>query len=368
MKFNPSIDDLIPYRQGLPIEHVIRRYGLAEVVKLASNESPLPPFPEVEAAICAAVGGLNRYPDGDAVELCEALAAHYGRSPDEIAVGSGTYELTLLIGDALLGPGDEVVVADPTFAAYAHACARRAAKAAPVPSLPGLSHDIEAMTAAVGPHTKMVVICNPNNPTGTYVPAAAVAELVEAVPEDVLVLLDEAYNEFVTAPDWQDTVVLQAARPNVCILRTFSKIYGLSGLRLGYALCPRPLKMAIDKVRQPFSTSRLAQVAAIEALKHQDQVLERRIVNAELRSYLRGAVEARGRPTIPSQANFMLVGIEGLKVPQQEVCEALLRTGAIVRDGNALGCPGWARVTVGNREEIDFFLDRLSSLERPTER
>lgn len=365
MQFNQSIVGLVPYKQGLPIEQVMRRYGLSRVVKLASNESPLPPFPEVQAAIVAAVAELNRYPDGDAEDLRAALAEHYGRPVEEIAVGCGTYEVTTLIGDALLGPGDEVVFSSPTFSAYAHACARRAATPVPVASTAELGHDLEAMAAAVGPRTKMVVVCNPNNPTGTYAPAAAVAGLVAAVPEDVLVVLDEAYNEFVTEVDGQDTLPLQAERPNVCILRTFSKIYGLSGLRLGYGLCPPPLKDAIDKVRQPFSTNRLAQVAALEGLKHQEQVVERRRLNAELRDYLRDALAARGRPTVPTQANFMLVGIEGLSVPQEEVCEALLRMGAIVRDGNTLGCPGWARVTVGTREELGCFLERLDRLSRP---
>jgi len=363
MKFIPAIENIVPYSPGTPIETVMRRYGLEDVVKLASNEFPLPPFAEVKAAVVAAFDEVNRYPDGDALDLRGALAEHYGRPLEEIAIGNGSCELLMLLGDALVESGDEVVYADPSFIMYADICMRRGAKAVAVPLLPDFSHDLEAMAAAIGPRTKIVILCSPNNPTGNYLPAAEVAAFVERVPEDVLVVLDEAYNEFVTAADWQDTLPLQAERPNVCVLRTFSKIYGLAGLRVGYGLCPVPLKSALDKVRQPFNVSRLAQVAALEALKHQDRVLERRRQNAEVREYLRDTLAAMGRATVPTEANFMLVGITDLCDPQEQVCASLMALGAIVRDGNGLGCPGWARVTVGTPDEIDFFLERLRSLE-----
>jgi histidinol-phosphate aminotransferase len=365
VKFIPAIQNIVPYVPGAPIETVMRRYGLEHVVKLASNEFPQPPFPEVKEAIVAALDGLNRYPDGDAFDLRSALSERYQRPLEEIAVGNGTCEMLLHLGDALLERGDEVVFADPSFIVYKDLCDLREARAVAVPVLPDFGHDLEAMAAAIGPRTKMVILCSPNNPTGNYLPAAEVAGFVDRIPEDVLVVLDEAYNECVAAPDWQDTLRLQAERPNVCILRTFSKVYGLAGLRIGYGLCPPPLKSALDKVRQPFHTNTLAQVAAIEALKHQDRVLERRRQNAEVREYLRDALAAMGRSSIPTEANFMLVDITDLCDPQEQVCASLMALGAIVRDGNALGCPGWARVTVGTPEEIDFFLARLRSLELP---
>lgn len=368
MRFIAAIEKIVPYTPGRPIEQVMRQYGLETVVKLASNEMPLPPFPEVQAAIVAALDGLNRYPDGDAVDLRTALAERYRRPLEEVAVGNGSCELLMLLGEALLERGDEVVFADPSFVVYRDVCELREARAVAVPVLPGFGHDLEAMAAAVSPLTKMVIVCNPNNPTGNYLPAAEIAAFVEAVPADVLVVLDEAYNECVTAPDWQDTLRLQAAHPNVCVLRTFSKVYGLAGLRIGYGLCPAPLKSALDRVRQPFNTNRLAQVAALEALKHDERVLERRRCNAELRDYMVGALSAMGRVTVPTEANFMLVDIRDLCHPQEKVCGALMELGAIVRDGNNLGCPGWARVTVGTREEIDFFLERLASLGRPAAR
>ncbi len=362
MRLIPQLDDMVAYEPGQPLELVMRRFGLSEVVKLASNEFPVPPFDEVRAAIVAAIEDLNRYPDGHCTDLRAALAAHYGRVGEEIAVGNGSCELLMLIGDALLEPGDECVFADPSFVVYEDLCRRHGAKAVKVPTLQ-FAHDLEAMARAVTPRTKLVVVCNPNNPTGTYVPVAAVAELAQRVPDDVLVIVDEAYNEFVSAPDAQDALALQAAHSNVVVLRTFSKIYGLCGLRVGYGLCAPELKLAIDKLRQPFNVNRLAQAAAIEALKHQDQVKARARENAALRAYMVERLADRCRATVPSEANFMLVDVRGLRVPPEGAFEALLRQGAIVRDGHSLGCPGWARVSVGTRPEIDFFLERLALLE-----
>ncbi len=362
MRLIPELDQMVAYEPGQPLELVMRRFGLSEVVKLASNESPMPPFPEVRAAIDAAIDDLNRYPDGNCTDLRAALAAHYRRKGEEIAIGNGSCELIMLIGDALLERGDEVVFADPSFVVYDDVCRRHGATAVKVPTV-DFVHDLEAMVAAVTPRTKMLVVCNPNNPTGTYVPVKDIAALVGAVPEDVIVVVDEAYNEFVGAPDAQDALALQAAHENVVVLRTFSKIYGLCGLRVGYGLCAPRLKRAVDKLRQPFNVNRLAQAAALEALKHQDQVRARAAANAEVRAYLVDRLAARGRATVASEANFMLVDVRGLAVPPEGVFEALLTRGAIVRDGHSLGCPGWARVSVGTRAETDFFLEKLAELE-----
>ena len=362
LRFVPALADIVPYEPGLPIELVKRRFGLEDVVKLASNEFPLAPFDEVKRVIIEALDDLNRYPDGDAGDLRAALAAHYGCVAEQVAVGSGSCELLMLLGDALLEKGDEVVFADPSFVVYDDVCRLHEARAVAVP-LVDFTHDLAAMAAAVTPRTKMVLVCNPNNPTGTYVPVADIARLVEVVPDDVLVVVDEAYNEFVTASDSQDALELQKAHDNVIVLRTFSKIYGLCGLRVGYGLCAPAVKAALDKVRQPFNVNLLAQVAAVEALKHQDQVARRREVNAELRTAMVEQLAAKGRATVPSQANFMLVDTCELCQPQDQVCQSLLSMGAIVRDGNALGCPGWARVSVGTQDEIEFFLRKLASLE-----
>jgi len=362
MRFIPALAAMTPYEPGLPLDLVMRRYGLSEVVKLASNEFPLPPFPEVQQAIVAALDDLNRYPDGHCTDLRAALAEHYRRTPTEVVVGNGSCELLMLLGDILLERGDEVVFAAPSFVVYNDICLRHEASAVAVP-LRDLAHDLEAMAAAVTSRTRMLVVCNPNNPTGTYVPVAEIARLVEAVPGDVLVVIDEAYNEFVTMADRDDALVLQAAHENVIVLRTFSKIYGLCGLRVGYGLCTADVARAIDKVRQPFNVNRLAQVAACEALKHGDQVARRCAENARRRGHMVARLAELGRATVPSEANFMLVDTRGLRVAPEEVWTALLKTGAIVRDGGALGCPGWARVSVGTETEMEFFLEKLAALE-----
>jgi histidinol-phosphate aminotransferase len=362
VRFIPELAGIVPYQPGLPIEIVQRRYGLDAVVKLASNEFPLPPFPEVRDVVRGALDRLQRYPDGSSTDLREALAAFLGRSPEQITIGCGTCELLYLLAHAVLERGDEVVLAEPSFTSYRDVIAIRGAVPVAVP-LVAHAHDLEAMAAAVTPRTRMVFVCNPNNPTGTYVPSADVARLVERVPDDVMVVIDEAYIEFVTEEDREGSLQIQKDHDNVVVLRTFSKIYGLCGLRTGYGVCAPEVKVAVDKVRQPFNVNLLGQLAAVEALKHQDQVAQRREQNARLRALLVERLAARGRATVPTQANFLLVDVTGLCDPHDQVCGTLLALGAIVRDGNALGCPGWARVTVGTEEEIEFFLDKLASLE-----
>jgi histidinol-phosphate aminotransferase len=361
MRFVPALEKMTPYVAGRPLELVMREFGISEVVKLASNEFPLPPFDEVKEAIVAGVGELNRYPDADATDLRAALAAHFGRQSEQVTVGNGSCELLMLLGDALLEKGDEVVFADPSFVVYNDVCTLHEATPVAVP-LVDFTHDLEAMLGAVTPRTRMLIVCNPNNPTGTYVPVADIARLVEAVPSDVLVVVDEAYNEFVTAADREDALAIQAAHENVVVLRTFSKIYGLSGLRVGYGLGSPELKSALDKVRQPFNVNRLAQIAAVEALKHQDKVAWRRDYNAAVRSALVAQLAERGRATVSTETNFLLVDTRDLCHPQEKVCGVLMSMGAIVRDGNALGCPGWARVTVGTEMENEFFLGKLDRL------
>lgn len=361
MRFVPAIEKIVPYVPGRPLDLVMREYGLDDVVKLASNEFPLPPFDEVKTAIANALDELNRYPDGDCTDLRAALARHFQRDPAQIAIGNGSCELLMLLGDALLEKGDECIFAWPSFIVYKDICTLHEATPVMVP-LVDHTHDIDAMIAAVTPRTKMVIVCNPNNPTGTYIPVADIARLVEAVSEDVLVVVDEAYNEFVTASDREAALALQAAHENVVVLRTFSKIYGLSGLRVGYGIGSPHLKAALDKVRQPFNVNRLAQIAAVEALKHQDKVEWRREFNSVVRKAMVRQLAERGRATVPTETNFMLVDIRDLCHPQEKVCGVLLTMGAIVRDGNNLGVPGWARVTIGTELENEFFLGKLDQL------
>jgi len=283
--FVPALAGLELYRPGLPIEEVRRTYGLERVVKLASNEFPLPPFPEVRQAVLDAVDGLQRYPDGHSSVLREALAELYDRGPDQVVVGSGSCELVYLLALAVLRPGDQAVLPAPSFSPYRYVTVLCGAEPVKV-RLRDHTHDLEAMAQAVTPRTRMLVVCNPNNPTGTHVPPSEIARLVERVPDDVLVVIDEAYVEFVTADDREGSLDIQRAHENVVVLRTFSKIYGLSGLRTGYGLCAPEVREALDKVRQPFNVNLLGQLAATEALKYPHRVAERREANARLRDRL----------------------------------------------------------------------------------
>jgi len=352
-----------PYSTGPHAPSVMRERGLDEVVRLASNEFPLPPVPGVQDAIAVAIAGLNRYPDPQASELRQAIAAHCGVPADHVAVGNGSAELLVLLGQALLAPDVECVFAEPSFALYRRLCDLRGAAAVAVP-LRDHTHDLAAMAAAVSPATALLIVCNPNNPTGTYVDARAVAEFVAEVPDRVLVVIDEAYHEFVDCDPAADaTLELVRHHENVCLTRTFSKIYGLGGLRVGYALCGPRVRQALDACRQPFNVNQLAQVAAQEALRRQDEVERRRAVTGELREQLAAGLAAAGVPSVPSQANFVLADLRALDVQGPPPAVARLETrGVLVRDGAAFGLPGWARVSVGTLDEIQFLLDALAEI------
>jgi histidinol-phosphate aminotransferase len=361
MKFLVDIEKVAPYTPGERIEAVAERYGLDEIVKLASNEYPLPPVEGVMNAIETALRATNRYPDARCAELREALAALHGVRPTNVAIGNGSLEVLLLLGEALLGPGREAVFPAPSFSLYRKMCDLHGALARPVPLVDDRL-DLTTMAAMVTPATAMVILCNPNNPTGTYVPALEIGMFVEAVPEDVLVVVDEAYNEFVTAPDSQSVLALVRERPNVLVTRTFSKIYGLCALRIGYGLASEIVCRAIDTFRQPFNVNGIAQAAALESLRHQDEISRRRMLNAGLRDALVAGLEGLGLSVLPSEANFVLADLRPLGLPDAEVCERLMGLGAIVRDGAAFGLPGRARISVGTEGEIAFLIAKMTSL------
>ncbi len=361
MKFIASLDSIAAYTPGTPIEEVLERYGLDQAVKLASNESPLPPFPEVLSVIEERFGDLNRYPDAACRRLRQALAQRYGVSPEMVAVGNGSCELLFWLSMVLLEPGTEAVISDPTFLIYEMVTAGRRATPVKVP-LKGFANDLPALAEAVGERTRIVFLTNPHNPTGAYLPAADIREFAAGLPEDCLLVLDEAYNEYVDEEDSQAGMELAAAGGNVFVTRTFSKIYGLCGLRVGYGVGAPEVREAIDKVRQPFNVNTLAQAAALEALGLEQRLLERRRQNLEGRRQLYEGLGSLGISYIETQSNFMLVDVEGLAVPADEVPEALMRQGVIVRPGRPLSCPGYIRVSVGTEDENRMFLEKLSEL------
>jgi len=309
----------------------------------------------------AALDGLNRYPDGGCGELRALLAERAGVRQENLVFGNGSCELLMLLGDACLGPHGHVVFPHPSFVMYQLIAVARSAPFTAVP-LPGLEYDLEAFLAAVRQDTALVVVCNPNNPTGSYLEPAVLCPFLERVPSEVLVVLDEAYGEFVTSPAREDSVSWLADLPNLVILRTFSKIYGLAGLRVGYGIADPYIVQAIDKLRQPFNVDSLAQIAALESLRRTDRLNERRQQVAAERQRLARRLEEMHIGFRPSEANFLLVDASGLGIPGPEVAQALLERGVLTRSGYAMECPGWVRVTIGEIAENDLFLAAMAEL------
>jgi histidinol-phosphate aminotransferase len=327
------------------------------LVMLASNESPFPPVAGVVEAVAAAAGAVNRYPDPGARNLRRALSDRYGQPLSGIAVGNGSCEILLAAATALLEPWNELVYAWPSFSMYPHLDGLTDAKAVRVPLADGFVHDLDAILGAVTDQTRLLIVCNPNNPTGTYLASEAIAGFLEEVPERVLVVLDEAYVEFQTVEDPDTSLDLLRRFPNVAILRTFSKVYGLAGLRVGYALGPEQFVRAVNAVRQPFTVNHLAQVAATEALRHQDDVARRAEWNATERLWMEEELAELGFEVADSQANFCWVALGELD--EGDVMAALGRAGVAVRPGQGLGGPGFLRVTYGTRAENERFVEAL---------
>ena len=332
-------------------------YG-GELVKLASNETPYAPHPAVVEAIQAQLGTLNRYPDPDKGLLRKRLAERFETSPGRVAVGNGSCEILLAAGEALLEPGAELVYAWPSFSMYPHLAAASGARALEVPVDAEGRHDLDAMAREVTVATRLVLVCNPNNPTATALPIEEIDAFVGSLPRHVAVVLDEAYVEFSTMQDPDESLPLPAKHPNLVLLRTFSKVYGLCGLRVGYGLCgSEDFRIAVDKVRQPFSVNALAQAAAVEALRHQDEV-ERRVERTAIeRLHVEDELEERGLWTSDSQANFSWLSLGDRD--EAAVLRELTARGVIVRGGTALGRAGHIRVTYGTRAENDRFLAAL---------
>jgi histidinol-phosphate aminotransferase len=345
----------------IPVYPAASTYAFeGELVKLASNETPWPPHPQVLEAVEAQLRNLNRYPDPEKSLLRRRIADRTGVPAGRVAVGNGSCELLLAAAEAMLEPGAEVVYAWPSFSIYPHLTAMSGARAITVPLNEAGEHDLEAMAREVTVATRMVIVCNPNNPSATALPPAAIDAFVAELPRHVAVLLDEAYVEFSTLQDPDESIDLLDRHPNLVLLRTFSKVYGLCGLRAGYALGSEDFRLAIDRVRQPFSVNALAQTAAAEALKHVDEV-ERRVEQTAIeRLHVESALEERGLEATDSQANFSWVSLGDRD--EGEVMRGLEERGMIVRAGAALGQAGWLRVTYGTRRENDRFLAALDEV------
>ncbi|MDI6816737.1 MAG: histidinol-phosphate transaminase [Actinomycetota bacterium] len=353
-----GLEGLIPYEPGRPISVVEKELGIEEAIKLASNESPYQPFPQVTGAMQKAVFEVNRYPDGGCTFLREKLADRLGVTPSMIMVGSGSNELLRLLANVLLNPEDEAVMANPSFIVYPTVVKLMNAKAVEVP-LKGYHHDLDAMAGAINERTKMVFICNPNNPTGTMMTRGEVEAFLAKIPTDVVVVLDEAYFELVRDNNYPNGMDYIAGERPVVVFRTFSKVYGLAGCRIGYGIAPEFIIQAINKVREPFNVNTIAQVGAFVSLDCIAEVEERSLLNDEGLTYLYKEFARLSLDYVPSHANFVLldVGVDGRALSNE-----LMKRGVIVRSGDIFGYPQHLRVSVGTPGENARFISELENV------
>ena len=343
-----------PYQPGKPITELAREMGIPveKILKLASNENPLGMSPKAKAAVEAAIGGIERYPDQ--FDLIKAVAAHCGVAQNQVVLGNGSNDVLDLIARVFLAPGRSAVFAQHAFAVYPLATLSTGAELISTPAK-SYGHDLDAMRAAIRPDTRIVWIANPNNPTGTYLPSADVRAFLEAVPKDVIVVLDEAYNEYIPPTDRVDTAAWIEDFPNLVVCRTFSKIYGLAGLRVGYALASAEVADLMNRVRQPFNVNNLAIAAAVAALDDDQFVAESYELNRLGMAQIVSGLQRLGLEHIPSHGNFVTFRAGEAAAVNQK----LLQQGVIVRPIGGYGLPEWLRVTIATGPENARFLEAL---------
>lgn len=356
---SPYLASIPVYVPGKPIEEVAREFGLdpSGVIKLASNENPLGPSPKALEAMQRVIHQLHLYPDGNAFYLKQKLAQFLGVTPQHLSLGNGSNEILEFLGHAFLRPGDEVVVSQYCFAVYPIVAALFGAKLVTVPAR-DLAADIPAMIAAITPNTRMLCLANPNNPTGTLTSRSDIDRLLAAVPPHVLLVMDEAYVEFLDSPIDCLPLIRRGERPNLVVTRTFSKIFGLAGLRLGYAIAVPEVIGHLEKVRQPFNLNAIAQAGALAALEDDEHLARTKSNNRSGLAYFQSALSALGLPFIPSHANFVLAQVgDGLAV-----FRALQRKGIITRPMGSYELPAWLRISVGTPEENRRCIHALSEV------
>ncbi|MAH35612.1 MAG: histidinol-phosphate transaminase [Verrucomicrobiota bacterium] len=354
---NPQLRDLIPYEPGKPIEDVARELGLDpdNVIKLASNENPLGPSPKAIEAMKSLASDVHVYPDGGGWKLRNAIAEKFSLSMDNIVLGNGSNEIIEFVGHSFLKPGDQVIVAEHAFVVYKLMATLFGADTVEVKD-PNFVHDLEAMAAAVTSKTRQIFIANPNNPTGTLVKQEEIDRFMDAVPEDVIVIFDEAYYEFLDSPP--DTLKYIREGRNVIVMRTFSKIQGLAGLRIGYGITTPGLASILQKTRQPFNANLLAQEAALAALADEEHQEKTKEITDEGRELLQNEFEKMGIEFVTSYANFVLIKVgDG-----DAVFEKMLQKGVIVRAMRGYKLPEWIRVSIGTKDENMKFLELLRSI------
>lgn len=357
MQPKKNILHLPVYQPGKPVEDVKRELGLTEVTKLASNENPHGCSEQAKAAILEELNQTNIYPDGASIELAAALAGHLNVKPEQLIFGTGSSEIILMLARAFLVAGDETIMADETFPQYKHNAEIENARIIEVPLKDG-KHDLPAMLAKVTERTKIIWICNPNNPTGTIVTKDELTAFLQQVPSHVLVVLDEAYCELVTDPAFPNGIELLSSYRNLIVLRTFSKVYGLAALRIGYGVGDPEVLRFINQVREPFNTTRIAQAAAKAAVS--DQAFIQHVVqqNAAGIAYFAAQFDRLGLVYYPAHGNFIMVDV---KRPSPEVFDALLRKGFIIRSRWTY-YPTYIRVSVGTKQQNEQFIAALEQV------
>lgn len=354
----PGVRDLQPYQPGKPVEELQRELGLSSIVKLASNENPRGPSEKVKESLHTVLQELSRYPDGSAYLLKKALAEHLGVAQNRITVGNGSNDLLELVARVFLLPGNEAIVSQHAFVVYPLVIKAVGAKLITVPAK-NWAHDLVAMAAAVTDKTRMLFIANPNNPTGTWAPETALIELLEQLPQSVLVILDEAYFEYVQDGAYPNGLILSQRYPNLVITRTFSKVYGLAALRVGYAVSHADIADLMNRIRQPFNVNAAALAAAQAALSDQEYVQRSVQLNVRGMRQLVDGFNRLGVDYIPSVGNFVSLDVGGDAMP---INQALLQQGVIVRPIGVYQMPDHLRVTVGLEEENRRFLDSLQKV------
>ncbi len=353
---NPHIRELAPYEPGKPLEELERELGISDSVKLASNENPLGPSPKALAAMQDAVGEVFRSPDGACFALRAALAPRLGVEESQLVFGCGGDEILELVAKTFLRRGDEVVYGWPSFAMYPIVTKGMGAVPVQVPLDDDFTYDLDAILEAVNERTRVVMLCNPNNPTGTSFGQAAFDSFVAKLPADVVLVIDEAYYEYVRREDFPDTVALTKTRPGTLVLRTFSKIYGLAGLRIGYGICDVELASYLERARHPFNVNRLAEVAALAALDDTEHVERTREMNDAGARFLTESLERLGCRVWPTDANYVLVEIG------PDFYDKLLRQGVIVRPMGGFGLTSHLRVSIGTAEENERLVKAIERI------
>jgi histidinol-phosphate aminotransferase len=348
------------YTAGVPTGKAPEAIAGSHIAQLASNESPWGPHPEVAEAIARAASAANPYPDPDATLLRRRIAERHETDSAQVAVANGSCEILIAAALALAEPGAEIVYAWPSFSIYPYLAPLSGAREIRIELDDAHTHDLDAMLTEVTAATQLLIVCNPNNPTATHLPAARIADLCQRVPDHVTVIVDEAYAEFQLDDDPDTTADLRREFPNLVLLRTFSKVYGLAGLRVGYALCAPAFRAAVDAVRQPFSVNAIAQAAAAEAIRHSDDVMRRVERTIVERVTVEEGVRALGLQTSESQANFSWISLGDRD--EAAIVTALAERDIIVRPGTPLGGPGHIRVTYGTPEQNQRFLSALADL------